>query len=781
MASTAAPIPSQITTKQHHANPASKITNATSTMDSKHSDDSSDDHTEVLSLTSSSDLSSSSANARTSFPPNSCTNFPSYFLCPITRSVMTDPVIDREGNTFERDAILRWLVLYECSPLTGNAVKMEELITDRVVKGAIDKARKDAWVRYILDFEKEVHTTAHVRAATPGRHRHSNGQSTDGSHGDLHLSPCASNSPGSPSSAGKGKIFVKRNSEQIAIVDPHRQLSKSFNVARSPPIPSKAASFHGGDKAQVARLPALPIQLEPKNNKKVTPSPPPKPSSSTRVIHNQHNHHHHHPPQQPQPQSRIQPPGPPPPPKTNKRMHSDKSSSSENTPVTASITIPPTHSSNISACSNITFLPHNGWAVQLGVHKIVCSSPGLSVTTDIHRRSTAVQRKYIDINGKISHRDLVLPPGSYVEILETQVHGGRVRGRIAWEEDDDLLPIPKNEKKKRSFLKRKKKKTTPEDESEKKTVLCGWISLQWEEEEDGDSAMRQKESRSKQGISNQDHRITDEDEGPWTEPIPLGVYRITFSAGLPLRETPERDSMVMDKLERGRCVEVVETQVKGDRVRARCIVPPMPNEEGIVAGGKFQSGWISLLNAMTGASGAQPVPLGAYVAVAESGCVITEGGRLDSKVKGTLTPGSCIEVVATRIEEGVVRGLIAAGGHVTLFVPTGRVDRGGVQREGGRMFAMPVPLGTYQIIQNGVEVTTGISGSSPVSVRLKLDACAEIVETRVEDGRVRGRMSAVGYGGVSKEAKGWINLFEPTCRWAKIVCFQGGRPIAPQG
>eukprot|EP00804_Cyclotella_cryptica_P013784 CCRYP_016891-RA/>CCRYP_016891-RA protein AED:0.03 eAED:0.03 QI:587/1/1/1/1/1/3/401/700 len=680
MATDAAPIPSQITTKQQHANPTTKNSSVTSTIapvmtDSKHSDDSSDDHTEVLSLTSSSDLSSSSANARTSFPPNTCTNFPSYFLCPITRSVMSDPVIDREGNTFERDAILRWLVLYESSPLTGNAVKMEELITDRVVKGAIDKARKDAWVRYILDFEKEAHSVSGAADKPHSRRRHGKGDSVN-SGDDLHLSPCASNSPSSP---GKGKLFVKRNSEQIAVADPHRPLSKSFNVARSPPTPGKASSFHVRDKAQVARLPSLPIHVEPKSNKKVTPSPPPKSSSSSTSSRVHHGHHHSHHNAQPQPQSISQSGVPPPPPKSNKRTHSDKSSSSENTPVTASITIPPTLSSNMSACSNITFLPHNGWAVQLGVHKIVCSPPGLSVTTDIHRRSSAVQRKYVDINGKVSHRDLVLPPGSYVEILETQVHGGRVRGRIGWEEDEDLLPLPKNEKKKRSFLKRKKKKTTPDDEPDKKTILYGWISLQWEEEEDGDAAqqvVRQRETRSKQGISNQDHRITDEDEGPWTEPIPLGVYRITFSAGLPLRETPERDSMVLDKLERGRCVEVVETQVKGDRVRARCIVPPTPNEEGIVVGGKFQSGWISLLNAMTGASGAQPVPLGAYVAVAESGCVITEGGRLDSKVKGTLSPGSCIEVVATRIEEGVVRGLIAAGGHVTLFVPTGRMDRG---------------------------------------------------------------------------------------------------------
>lgn len=547
---------------------------------------------------------------------------------------MIDPVIDGEGNTFERQAILRWLVLYDqVSPLTGNAVKPEELNTDTVVKGAIDKARKDAWVRYILDFEKDG-------SASPRPSKQVVQKETELSN---------SVSPGS-SSSSKKKIGVSRtNSEHIA--------SKSPSKADKP-------------KIGVEKMPSLPILVESKKKKKVTPSPPPKAPSASKLSL------------------------PPPPPPKSKRAHSNKSSHSETkslseaTPVTQSITIPPTMSSNISACSNITFLPHNGWAVQLGVHKIICSSPGLAVTTDIHRRSTAVKRKYVDINGKIAYKDLILPPGSYVEILETQVHGGRVRGRIAWEEDEDLLPIPKDVlKKKRSFLKRKKKKV----QESKCTILNGWISLQWEEEEDAEN-QQQKESRSSKGISNQDHRITDEDEGPWTEPIPLGVYRITFSAGLPLRETPERDSLVLNKLERGRCVEVVETQVKGDRVRARCIVPPMPNEDGIVAG-KFQSGWISLLNAMTGASGAQPVPLGAYVAVAESGCVITEGGRLDSKVRGNLSPGSCIEVVATRIEEGVVRGLIAAGGHVTLFVPTGKTDRAGTQRDGGRMFAMPVPLG----------------------------------------------------------------------------------------
>ena len=105
-----------------------------------------------------------------------------------------------------------------------------------------------------------------------------------------------------------------------------------------------------------------------------------------------------------------------------------------------------------------------------------------------------------------------------------------------------------------------------------------------------------------------------------TEPVPLGVYRINFSAGLPMRETPDRDSTLLDSLRRGQCVEIVETIVKLDRVRARVIVPDLPNgteeeeEEKSTSGrgrslvGTSKSGWISLLNAVTGSAGASPVP-----------------------------------------------------------------------------------------------------------------------------------------------------------------------------
>ena len=31
---------------------------------------------------------------------------------------------------------------------------------------------------------------------------------------------------------------------------------------------------------------------------------------------------------------------------------------------------------------------------------------------------------------------MIIPPGPYVKILETRVHGDRVRGRIGWEEEE---------------------------------------------------------------------------------------------------------------------------------------------------------------------------------------------------------------------------------------------------------------------------------------------------------------------------------------------------------
>lgn len=504
---------------------------------------------------------------------------------------------------------------------------------------------------------------------------------------------------------------------------------------------------------------------------------------------------------------------------------------------------------------------YNGWDVPLGVHKIICSAPGLSVTTQVHRRSSPVmvgravnaqvlhtiingRRKKLGDNGK-----LIIPPGCYVEILETRVHGKRVRGRICWEieveAEEEIVPSQdgKNGGKKKKIIIRGKtsmlKKQTSfrsnnaRTNTKRSTKLMdaggqisplrrlvkmyeGWISLQWANTviKNHNDAGVDFATHIDNDLSSSDMKIadvsndtktilTDEDSGPWTQPVPLGVYRIDSGGGpLALRDSPEPNSAVLGKLYRGRCVEVIQTQVKCDQVvRARVFVPQH----------SFSFGWVDLLNAsrmrnssslLLSAAAALPVPLGAYIVISdEPGCVITEGGRLDSKEKGTLGPGSCMEVVATRLEEsGVVRGLIAGGGHVTLLIPP-RADISKAASfddlddsrkksnidEGQITFAMPVPIGRYQIMEGGISVSSDIipSPSSPLVMKLPLNATVKIIKTHVisfegegksssSNSRVRGRVVCVvvanedgsfRYSSSSGSAEcdvasGWMTLFE---------------------
>lgn len=47
-------------------------------------------------------------------------NIPEGFYCPIIQTLMVDPVIDPEGNTYERSAIEDWLSKNQTSPITRN-------------------------------------------------------------------------------------------------------------------------------------------------------------------------------------------------------------------------------------------------------------------------------------------------------------------------------------------------------------------------------------------------------------------------------------------------------------------------------------------------------------------------------------------------------------------------------------------------------------------------------------------------------------------------------------
>ena len=58
-------------------------------------------------------------------------------LCPITLEPMTEPVIDPEGNTYEKSAILEWIAYYNNSPITRRPLSAECLVPNRALMEAL--------------------------------------------------------------------------------------------------------------------------------------------------------------------------------------------------------------------------------------------------------------------------------------------------------------------------------------------------------------------------------------------------------------------------------------------------------------------------------------------------------------------------------------------------------------------------------------------------------------------------------------------------------------------
>ena len=52
---------------------------------------------------------------------------------------MTDPVMDPEGNTFERRAITEWLQIKHNSPISRNPVRVDQLVPNRNLKALIQE------------------------------------------------------------------------------------------------------------------------------------------------------------------------------------------------------------------------------------------------------------------------------------------------------------------------------------------------------------------------------------------------------------------------------------------------------------------------------------------------------------------------------------------------------------------------------------------------------------------------------------------------------------------
>jgi len=69
-------------------------------------------------------------------------DLPEEFVCPITKKIMEDPVMDKQGHTFSRDAILAYLKTSSECPVGHETITLSDLAPNLLIKSLVDK-----WVR----------------------------------------------------------------------------------------------------------------------------------------------------------------------------------------------------------------------------------------------------------------------------------------------------------------------------------------------------------------------------------------------------------------------------------------------------------------------------------------------------------------------------------------------------------------------------------------------------------------------------------------------------------
>jgi hypothetical protein len=72
------------------------------------------------------------------------TTIPAEFLCPITLQIMVDPVFADDGHIYEREAIMKWLHVHDCSPLDSSIIfSHKQVISNKILKNTIAEYLKN--------------------------------------------------------------------------------------------------------------------------------------------------------------------------------------------------------------------------------------------------------------------------------------------------------------------------------------------------------------------------------------------------------------------------------------------------------------------------------------------------------------------------------------------------------------------------------------------------------------------------------------------------------------
>jgi hypothetical protein len=66
-------------------------------------------------------------------------NIPDHFLCPITKMIMIDPVLDAYGHSYEKAAMEQWLSNHDTCPVTGALLPNNTLTKNHALRNAIEE------------------------------------------------------------------------------------------------------------------------------------------------------------------------------------------------------------------------------------------------------------------------------------------------------------------------------------------------------------------------------------------------------------------------------------------------------------------------------------------------------------------------------------------------------------------------------------------------------------------------------------------------------------------
>jgi U-box domain len=112
---------------------------------------------------------------------------PKEFICPLTLSVMIDPVLTRHGHSYEREAIMQWIARDTgLCPMTRKPLRLSDMITNHHLRAQIHRWRRenDLNIRLIvtpndmhnifgyLDIPTDHHQYHHQHQNRNQQHRH---------------------------------------------------------------------------------------------------------------------------------------------------------------------------------------------------------------------------------------------------------------------------------------------------------------------------------------------------------------------------------------------------------------------------------------------------------------------------------------------------------------------------------------------------------------------------------------------------------------------------------